>query len=252
MSAVIAAGDEVALLEHTLLTAEENVALDEALLVAADERDGPAVMRIWEHQPGFAVVLGASRRIAADVWAERCAEDGAPIIRRASGGGTVVIGPGALNVALILPFSAHPALASVDSAQLYVLERIAQAIRARGPNVEVLGSGDLTLGGRKFAGSAQRRLRRWVMVHASILYDMPIGRISRYLRRPERQPEYRDQREHEEFLLNLPMRRTILNESIRSAWPLSHRLDAESDVSRELLDSLLAEKFANRAWIERF
>jgi len=252
VSPAIVTSDEVALLELSLPTAEENVALDEALLVAADERDGPAVLRIWEQRPNFAVVLGASRRIAADVWAENCREDGAPIVRRASGGGTVVIGPGALNVTLVLPFSAHPALASVDGAQMYILNRIAEAIRARGPEVEVLGSGDLTLAGRKFAGSAQRRLRRWVMVHASILYDMPITRISRYLRRPERQPAYRDQREHEEFLLNLPMHRTILNESIRSAWPLSHRLDAASEVSRDLLESLLAEKFANRSWIERF
>jgi len=245
------ATNEVALLELSLPTAEENVALDEALLVAADERDGPAVMRIWE-QPDYAVVLGASRRIADDVWADRCREDGVPIIRRASGGGTVVIGPGALNVALILPISAHPALASVDGAQLYILNRLAAAIRARGPEVEVLGSGDLTLGGRKFAGSAQRRLRRWILVHASILHNMPIARVCRYLRHPERQPDYRGRREHEEFLLNLPMHRTILNESIRSAWPLSHRLDGASNVSRDLLETLLAEKFANRSWIERF
>ncbi len=250
MSSATITGDEVALLELTLPTAEENVALDEALLAAADERDGPAVMRIWE-QPDFAVVLGASRRIAADAWADRCREDGVPIVRRASGGGTVVIGPGALNVALVLPISAHPALGAVDSAQLYILNRLAAAIRARGPEVEVLGSGDLTLAGRKFAGSAQRRLRNWILVHATILYDLPIARICRYLRQPERQPAYRGRRGHEDFLLNLPMHRTILNESIRSAWP-SHPLDAASEVSRDLLEILLAEKFANRSWVERF
>lgn len=251
MSTAITTGDEVAFLERSLPTAAANVALDEALLTAADQRGGPAVLRIWE-QPDFAVVLGASRRIAADVRVDRCLEDGVPIIRRASGGGTVVIGPGALNVALVLPFSAHPALGAVDSAQLYILNRLAAAIRSRGPAVEVLGSGDLTLGGRKFAGSAQRRLRAWVLVHATILYDLPIARICRYLRLPERQPAYRDGRGHEEFLLNLPMRRTILNESIRSAWPNSRPLAAASDVSRDLLENLLAEKFANRSWVERF
>ena len=251
MSSAIITSDEVALLELSLPTAAENVALDEALLVAADEHDGPAVMRIWE-QPDFAVVLGASRRIADEVWVDRCREDGAPIVRRASGGGTVVIGPGALNVALVLPIAAHPALGAVDSAQSYILNRLAAAIRARGPAVEVLGSGDLTLEGRKFAGSAQRRLRNWILVHATILYDLPIARICRYLRLPERQPPYRERRGHEDFLLNLPMHRTILNESIRSAWPSSHPLDAASDVSRDLLETLLAEKFANRSWVERF
>ncbi len=250
MSPQLSTGGDVAFLDLSLPTVEENVALDEALLVAAQERDGNPVLRFWE-QPSYAVVLGASRRIAVDVWDEHCREDGVPIARRASGGGSVLIGPGALNVALILPITANPALATVDGAQMYILEQIAAAIRARGPAVEVKGSGDLTLEGRKFAGSAQRRLRDWILVHTSILYDLPITRISRYLRIPERQPTYRERRTHEDFLMNLPMHRTILNESIRSAWSHSPLFTATSDVPQDLLETLLVEKFANRSWIER-
>src|SRR5207244_3435454 len=83
--------------------------------------------------------------------------DGVAIARRASGGGTVVIGPGTLNVAVVLPAAAAPGLGAVDVAQAYVLGRIARALRGRGPAVELLGSGDLTLDRRKFAGSARPR-----------------------------------------------------------------------------------------------
>lgn len=241
---------DVGLLDLTLPTVEENLALDEALLVAADERGGRAVLRFWE-QSDSAVVLGASRRFAVDARVERCAEDGVPIARRSSGGGSVLIGPGALNVTLVLPIAANPALATVDGAQNSVLERIAAGIRVGGPEVEVRGSGDLTLGGRKFAGSAQRRLRNWILVHASILYDLPIHRVDRYLRLPDRQPAYRGGRSHEDFLMNLPISRTIVCDLIRSTWTPSSLLAATSDVPQDLLESLLTEKFANRSWIER-
>ncbi|MFO0889594.1 MAG: hypothetical protein U0790_10705, partial [Isosphaeraceae bacterium] len=59
-------GLALALLDRTLPTVEENLALDEALLVEADEGRAGAVLRFWE-PTGFAVVLGASRRIARDV-----------------------------------------------------------------------------------------------------------------------------------------------------------------------------------------
>jgi lipoate---protein ligase len=237
-------------LDLTLRTVEENLALDEALLLEADEGRGGAVLRFWELSH-FAVVLGASRRLASDVVVENCQADGVPIARRSSGGGTVVIGPGALNVTVVLPVSAAAGLAAVDVAQQFVLQRIAASIRVCGQPVEVLGSGDLTCAGRKFGGSAQRRLRSWFFVHCSLLYDFPLEQISRYLRLPDRQPAYRAGRSHEDFLMNLGVPRKILSEVVRSTWIPSSFLSRTTDVPYDFLETLLAEKFANRAWTER-
>ena len=153
------------------------MALDEALLVNADEgRTGP-VLRFWE-SPRFAVVLGASRRLAVDVRVAACHEDSVPIVRRSSGGGTVVVGPGALNVTVILPSSTAAGLSAVDLAQRYVLDRMAAAFQSSDRRVAVEGLGDLTIDGRKIAGSAQRRVKNWFLVHCSILYAFPLERIS--------------------------------------------------------------------------
>jgi len=240
----------MAVLDLALETIEANLALDEALLIEADEGRAGAVLRFWE-SPRIAVVLGASRRLAADVRVDACQEDGVPIFRRSSGGGTVVIGPGALNVTVILPDSAAPGLWSVDIAHRYVLERLASALRAPSRPVAVEGLGDLTVAGRKFAGSAQRRLRYWFFVHCTILYAFPLERISRYLSIPSRQPAYRAGRTHEDFLMNLDLPLTILNGLISSAWSPSCSLSRATDVPRDLLESLLSKRFANRAWIER-
>jgi lipoate-protein ligase A len=175
-----------------------------------------------------------------------------PVVRRSSGGGTVVIGPGVLNVSVTLPQTAAPGLWAVDVAHRYVLERLAEAIRKAGQSVSLEGSGDLVLSGRKCAGSAQRRLRRWFMVHYSILYAFPLERIARYLAIPDRQPAYRQGRGHEEFLSNLPLPRKILVESICSTWSPGSWLSAPPSGALLLIEDLLSEKFGNHAWIERF
>ncbi len=238
-------------LDWTCRTVEEDLALDEALLVEADEHDGPAALRFWEPRQ-YAVILGASRSIQADVHIRACRADGVPILRRSSGGGTVLVGPGVLNVAFFLHENTQPGLWAVDAAQRYVLERLALSLRRAGQDVAVLGLGDLVLSGRKFGGSAQRRLKHWFMVHCSILYEMPIERITRYLALPDRQPAYRRQRSHEDFLSNLPLPRRILLDAIRASWSPGSALAPPPAGASGRLPDLVSEKFGNRSWIERF
>jgi lipoate-protein ligase A len=240
----------IALLDLSLPTVPENLALDEALLVEADEGRAGAVLRFWESDR-FAVILGASRRLADEVFVAACADDDVQVLRRSSGGGTVLIGPGALNVTLVLSTEAAPGLGAVDVAQRFVLDRIAASLCTPEEPVVVMGSGDLTIGSRKFAGSAQRRLRGWFLVHATILYNFPLARISRYLAVPPRRPAYREGRAHDEFLRNLDIPRKLIVQKICTAWPLSHALSPTTDVPHQLVTALLAERFANRAWIER-
>jgi lipoate---protein ligase len=244
-------GDAIACRDVTLASVAEDLALDEALLIEADEGRAPPLLRFWE--PGdYAVVLGASRRLRDEVRIDACRNDGVPILRRSSGGGTVVIGPGALNVAVVLPRTAAPGLTAVDAAQRYVVERIAGAIVRAGRPVAVQGHGDLVVGDRKCGGSAQRRLKRWFLVHCSILYQFPIERIDRYLAIPDRQPAYRQGRSHLKFVTNLELPRQALIDVLRTAdFPGAGSFPSiEGPLS--LVPSLLDEKYANPTWIERF
>ncbi len=115
----------------TLPGVAENLALDEAMLIEADEGRGPPLVRFWK-PADYAVVLGASRRLREEVHVDACRDDGVPIFRRSSGGGTVLIGPGTLNVTVILPETAGPGLSAVDAAQRHVLDRLARSIRQAG------------------------------------------------------------------------------------------------------------------------
>ena len=237
-------------LDHTYAGIEENLALDEALLLAAEGGEGGPVLRLWE-PTGLAVVLGASGRLHDEVDVPLCRAEGVAIARRSSGGGTVVVGPGTLNLTVVLPADAALGLNAVDTAQAYVLDRIARAIRRYGPPVQGLGLGDLTLDGRKFAGSAQRRLRRTFLVHTSILYHFPIGPIVRYTRLPLRQPAYRAGRTHESFLTCLDLPRADLLSAVRSAWPADPDAGGPVALPDDLVRRLVREKFGDPAWVER-
>lgn len=237
-------------LDLTLPTIEENLALDEALLQEVEEGRLAPLLRTWEF-PRPAVVLGASGRIGEDVIAESCARDGVPIARRSSGGGTVVVGPGALNFTVVLARDFAAGLEAVDVAQHYVLERVASQIRGEGPAVEVLGSGDLALSGRKVAGSAQRRLKRHFLVHASILYDFPLEFLSRYTRVPTRQPSYRRDRTHEDFVANLGLPRATLLQVLRSAWDACNMGIELALVPEGRVREAVAEKFGRSDWTYR-
>jgi lipoate-protein ligase A len=237
-------------LDLTLPGIVENLALDEALLIEADACGGAPILRIWEPET-LAVVLGASSRWREDVRVEACRADGVAIARRSSGGGTVVVGPGTLNVTVVLPEDAAPGLGAVDTAHAFVLGRLAESLRARGPAVEVLGLGDLTIDRRKFSGSAQRRLRTHFLVHATILYRFPLELVTRYTPMPRRQPAYRAGRAHDDFLTNLDLPRADLVEAVRAAWLDPEHPDAFAAVPEAILRQLVTTKYSNPAWIER-
>src|SRR5260370_5356370 len=99
-------------LDLTLSTMAANLALDEARLVEAELDARGEVLRFWEWS-ARAVILGAGCCLAADVNEAACKDDHVPILRRSSGGGTVLLGPGCLLYSLVLAYDRAPALRAI-------------------------------------------------------------------------------------------------------------------------------------------
>jgi lipoate-protein ligase A len=90
------------LLDLTLLAPAENLALDEALLEAAETGElNDDVLRLWEF-PAPAIVVGRSSRVAEEIHQEAARAAGIPVLRRASGGAAIVAGPGCLMYSVVL------------------------------------------------------------------------------------------------------------------------------------------------------
>jgi lipoate---protein ligase len=208
----------VKLLDLTLPTPAENLALDEALLEQAESGDEPsAVLRLWE-SPEPMVVLGRSSRVADEVDEAQCQRLGLPVLRRASGGAAVVVGPGCLMYAAVLSYELHPQLQMINQAHCHALGILAAAVRRLVPEAICCGTSDLAVDGRKFSGNSLRCKRTHLLYHGTLLYDFPLSLISDCLKTPPRQPEYRQGRRHEDFVTNLPVTADQLRQALIAEW----------------------------------
>lgn len=210
-------------LRLTLDTPAANLALDEDLLARAENGDLPGeVLRLWE-SPQPVVIQGRSSPLR-EVNEDACRADGVPVLRRVSGGATVVLGPGCLMYAVVLGFDARPELRAIDCAHRYVCEQLVAALAPLVPGVERAGSSDLVLASgagatqKKFSGNSLRVRKSHLLYHGTVLYDFPLELIGRWLGEPVRQPEYRAARDHGAFLTNLPASRAAIEDALIDAW----------------------------------
>ena len=112
------------LFNHTYPTPKENIDIDELLLKAVNTGKYPnGVLRLWE-SPTYFVVLGLSKKIDLDVNEDACKRDNIPILKRCSGGGTVLQGPGCFNYGYILPIDYDQELKSLTNTTTYILNKV--------------------------------------------------------------------------------------------------------------------------------
>jgi len=233
------------LLDLTLSTPEDNLALDEALLNEAEESSEPReTLRLWESPETF-VVLGRNSQVAQEVNLESCEARGIKILRRASGGASIVTARGCLMYGVVLSYETRPALRSLDEAHRFVLETMLSALRPLVSDVERQGTSDLAIGNEKFSGNSVRCKRRTMLYHGTLLYDFDLPLVETCLTMPPRQPEYRRNRTHRAFLTNLPASAQALRDAVASAWQA--RPDDTSWPNQRVRD-LVASRYGQRDW----
>ena len=197
---------------------QDHLDQDNAYLTALDQDPNQeGILRFWESD-AYCVVLGRSGSIEDDVYASRCNADAVQILRRSSGGGTVLQGPGCLSYSLIMPIQAHDAFKTIGSTNTFIMQTMADSFRDNLPTVSVQGHTDLTIGTNKFSGNAQRRLRHALLFHGTILYQFDLDKISYYLKHPPKQPDYRDNRSHDQFIVNCYISSDCIQKSLSQTW----------------------------------
>jgi len=233
----------------TLATPEENLACDEALLELCEAGSLEPVLRFWEPSSYF-VVLGYANPVATEVNLEFCRTQAIPVLRRCTGGGTVLQGPGCLNYSLILPLEMESALHSIPNTNRFVLNKhqVALSTLLR-THIELQGHTDLTLGGLKFSGNSQRRRKNALLFHGSFLLNFEIGLIEKALPMPSKQPDYRLRRSHSDFLLNLKTSSQLVKTALLNAW---NATASWVEIPSGQIALLVNEKYAVGEWNFKF
>ncbi len=196
-----------------------NLEYDDEILRRADTAESGEVLRFWQ-APSVFIVLGRTCREELEVNAAACRQDRVPVLRRSSGGGTVVQGPGCLNFSLILSKARHPEIASITRSYQYILSRVIAALGACGVAAELRPLCDLVLSAneKKFSGNAQRRGHRYILHHGTLLHGMDLSLVPRYLCMPPKMPDYRQGRAHEDFVTNVALDVPAFKEALARVW----------------------------------
>ena len=228
----------------------QNLSLDEVLLDSVEAGQSDEVIRFWESGTYF-VVLGVSQVLRQEIREPVCLEDGVPILRRSSGGGCVLQGPGCLNYSLVLKRRDNPDLHTVRSSYCYILGEVRKALATIGLQVRHKGTSDLALGTKKVSGNAQKRRRESVLHHGTILYGMDVQRIARYLREPVERPQYRGARGHRGFIRNLEADPDQVRQAIASRFGAEGPAEKPRAAEVQASKRLAKERYASEAWIHR-
>ncbi len=236
------------LLDLTLTTPQLNLACDEAILDLCESGFEEEILRFWEPTEYF-VVLGYTNKLLENINAATCSSLQIPVLRRCSGGGTVVQGPGCFNYTLVLDSLQNPELTSIGSTTNFVLSRHREVIEqiAQEP-VLLSGISDLTIRNLKFSGNAQRRKKRFILFHGTFLIGMDIALIEKVLLHPTEEPEYRGGRSHESFLINLQCSSSSLRSALRRVWSAKEKL---SSLPCGSIEKLASGRYSDQDWIAR-
>lgn len=198
---------------------QANLDFDDELLRCADREGAGEFLRFWE-SPKVFIVLGRTGKEEEEVELVAARKDGVPVLRRSSGGGTVVQGPGCLNFTLVLSKALRPEIQTISNSYRAILEQILKGLRSLRIEGEFRPTCDLVLKGteKKFSGNAQRRGREHILHHGTILYDFDLRLISSYLKMPSKMPEYRQGRAHVDFVTNVSAQARDIERSIERAF----------------------------------
>ena len=151
------------------------------------------------------VVIGRGQDPRREVQVAACQAAGIPIHRRVTGGGTVILAPGMVVVALRLAGG----LRAPDDLFALVNGGLIPAVAdACGARVACRGHGDLALRGddgveRKVLGASLRQSTTVSAYLGVFLVDDAVPLMERLLAHPSREPGYRAGRDHRAFCTHL-------------------------------------------------
>src|SRR5215469_1818722 len=225
-----AAGDQAA-----------NLALEEALA-----RAGPPspLLRIWQNES--CVVIGRGQRAAREVDLAACAASGVPVLRRASGGGTVFQDLGNLNISLAVPGRAPGLAADLADLVAAVIAGLGLAPRA--------GERGVFAGPAKVSGLASQVTRDGSLAHATLLVNTPAARVGAFLTPAPDRPHPTDSRRSPVAALRdlgcdigvAGARGAVLAQAARRYGPLRPRPRSEAEIRWQ--ERLLAGRYRIDSW----
>ena len=157
-------------------------------------------MLVWQPAETI-IVLGQSNTPERSLILDNVLSDGIPVTKRPTGGEAVILTP---EMAVITVARVSPEMARSKDFFMEINAMILDMLSDLGvKNYGTRGISDITIGDRKILGSSMHRRENRLVYHAVLNIGEDPSIFERYLRHPSREPDYRLNRPHGEFVTSL-------------------------------------------------
>lgn len=157
-------------------------------------------MLVWQPEDTV-IVLGQSNTPERSLITENVEADNIPVTKRPTGGEAVVLTPRMVVITVAREFmemaSSKDFFKVINGMMLDVLSDLGVK------NYGTKGISDITIGNRKILGSSMHRRGNRLVYHGVLNISEDPGIFERYLIHPGREPDYRLNRRHGEFVTSL-------------------------------------------------
>ncbi len=154
---------------------------------------------VWTPDKPY-IVLGASNNMQDALVLENVLVDNITVLKRPSGGQTVMLTPNNLIISVVFPDT------SVQPKDVFsqVNKLIVSVLQKNGvEDLRLSGISDIAILERKILGSSIYRSKHLLLYHAVLNVAEPAETFERYLKHPTKEPDYRKGRKHGEFVTSL-------------------------------------------------
>ena len=201
-----------------------NLAIEEYFLLHHHKKKHEPILLFYENNNS--IILGKSLRLNEEVFENK--QDTIPIIRRLSGGGSVVHFIGNLNYTLILSLESFPMFFNIQESYAKIIDSICQHL-PQPMKCKQMGISDIATlqSGRylKISGNSQVRKNKFLLHHGTFVYNTKKQlQIFYYLKMPSQKPEYRLSRSHQKFMIKISSlrREEVMHRIIKAMSQLFH------------------------------
>lgn len=165
-----------------------------------EEKPDNISVKVWFPKE-TCIVLGRSNNADDSLIQENIIKDGIPVYKRPSGGETVILSKNTLIISIAIYQQQFKGgkkyFSTINNAIIDVLKKF------NVNNLKFKGISDITIGEMKILGSALYQNKNTVFYHAVLNIAESPDLFSKYLKHPQREPDYRVGRTHTEFVTSL-------------------------------------------------
>lgn len=201
-----------------------NLALEESICINLDGSKFNGGIRFWEND--LAIILGIADKAEKNIQPQviesfirnfsevsdsrKIVRELTYIARRCSGGGTVIHSRNEnINFSLFVSVKERPDLYPVKDSYVKLLSLVQDALLKQNIQTFCLGKSDLAIYDgdvpKKISGNAQFRKKNCIAHHGTLILNKSISsHAESFLNHPPEEPDYRQKRNHGQFLASLP------------------------------------------------